>query len=159
MIRTLILLLLAAPLAALAQEDVAAQIIALERAALDRWNQADPQGYLDLYAPDMTYFDPSLDARLDGIEAMQRYYAPLFGAKYPFTQPRYEMLNPSVQHHGEVAILTFNLINYGTFEGQGEAVIARWNSTEVYRLVEGRWMICHSHWSYIKSEVPEGMSL
>jgi ketosteroid isomerase-like protein len=149
------LLLALAPLTAVAQDDVAAHIIALEKAALDRWNAADPQGYLDLYTPEMTYFDPSQDARLDGIEAMKTYYAPLFGAQYPFTKPRYEMLNPLVQHYGEVAVLSFNLVNYATFEGQGEAVIARWNSTEVYRLVEGRWMICHSHWSYIKSEVPD----
>ena len=33
-------------------------IIALERGALDRWGRGDPQGYLDLYARDVTYFDP-----------------------------------------------------------------------------------------------------
>lgn len=149
------LLLIVAPFPVLAQADLAAHIIALEKAALDRWNAADPQGYLDLYAPEMTYFDPSQDTRIDGLEAMKRYYAPMFGAKYPFTNPRYDMQRPLVQHHGEVAILTFNLVNYGTFEGQGESVIARWNSTEVYRLVDGKWMICHSHWSHIKNEVPK----
>jgi uncharacterized protein (TIGR02246 family) len=149
----------AAPLCALAQDDVAAHIIALEKAALDRWNAADPQGYLDLYTPDMTYFDPAQDARIDGLDAMRQYYAPLFGAKYPFTNPRYDMQNPAVQHYGDVAILSFNLVNYGVLAGQGETVLARWNSTEVYRRVEGRWMISHSHWSYIKSEVPQGPSL
>ena len=148
------LLLVLAPLTAVAQTDIAAQIIALEKAALDRWNAADPQGYLDLYAPDMSYFDPSLDARMDGVEALRKYYAPLFGAKYPFINPRYDMQRPLVQHHGDVAVLTFNLVNYGTFEGKGEAVLARWNSTEVYCRVDGKWMICHSHWSYIRNEVP-----
>jgi uncharacterized protein (TIGR02246 family) len=148
-------LLALAPLLASAQEDLSAHIIALEKAALDRWNAADPQGYLDLYTPDMTYFDPSQEVRIDGLDAMKQYYAPLFGAKYPFTHPRYDMQNPVVQHYGEVAILTFNLVNYGTFEGKGEAVIARWNSTEVYRRVDDKWLISHSHWSYIKSEVPQ----
>ena len=30
------------------------EIIALERAALERWINLDPQGYLDLYLPDLT---------------------------------------------------------------------------------------------------------
>jgi uncharacterized protein (TIGR02246 family) len=150
----LALLLLVSPLFALAQDDIAGHIIALEKAALDRWNAADPQGYLDLYTADMTYFDPSQDVRIDGLAAMQKYYEPLFGAKYPFTNPRYDMQNPVVQHYDGVAILTFNLVNYGVLEGKGESVLARWNSTEVYRLVDGKWMISHSHWSYIKSEVP-----
>jgi hypothetical protein len=33
-------------------------IIALERGALDRWGRSDPQGYLALYAREVTYFDP-----------------------------------------------------------------------------------------------------
>ena len=31
------------------------EIVALERAALDRWVRLDPQGYLDLYAPSMRF--------------------------------------------------------------------------------------------------------
>lgn len=151
----LLLLLTTAPPLACAQNDIGAHIIALEKAALDRWNKADPQGYLDLYAPEMTYFDPSQDARIDGLEAMKAYYAPLFDMEYPFTDARYDMQNPEVQHYGDIAVLSFNLVNYGTFEDRGETVIARWNSTEVYRLVDGNWMICHSHWSYIRSQVPE----
>lgn len=34
------------------------ELIALERSALDRWITLDPQGYLNLFAPDATYFDP-----------------------------------------------------------------------------------------------------
>jgi hypothetical protein len=34
------------------------QIIALEHAALDRWGQGDPGGFLESYAVDITYFDP-----------------------------------------------------------------------------------------------------
>ena len=33
--------------------------------------------------------------------------------KLPFTDPRYEMTEPKVQRHGDVALLTFNLVNYG----------------------------------------------
>lgn len=35
-------------------------IIALERAALDRWGKGDPKGFLETYAPDVTYFDPGV---------------------------------------------------------------------------------------------------
>ena len=35
-----------------------ADILALERAAAERWGQGDPDGYLGLMAPDITYFDP-----------------------------------------------------------------------------------------------------
>jgi hypothetical protein len=43
-----------------AQENTTVQktIIGLEKAALERWNHGDPSGYLELYAPDVVYFDP-----------------------------------------------------------------------------------------------------
>src|SRR5262249_45773212 len=46
-------------------------IIALERAALDRWGNGDPHGYLEAYSPDVTYFDPSREKRVDGLGAMK----------------------------------------------------------------------------------------
>jgi ketosteroid isomerase-like protein len=52
-------------------------IVALERAALDRWNNGDPGGYLDSYAPEVSYFDPTTEKRIDGIDAMRANYAPL----------------------------------------------------------------------------------
>lgn len=46
--------------------DIASEIIALERGALERWCQGDPDGFLEISAPDVVYFDPFLDKRLDG---------------------------------------------------------------------------------------------
>jgi ketosteroid isomerase-like protein len=131
------------------------EIVALERAALDRWITLDPQGYLDLMAPEVTYFDPTTDARVDGLEAMQMRLAPIRNMKLPFTNPRYDMLNPKVQRHGDVALLTFNLVSYGTLPEKPESVLARWNSTEVYARIDGKWRIAHSHWSYIKPEIKQ----
>jgi hypothetical protein len=34
------------------------ELIALECSALDRWIRLDPQGYLDIFASEVTYFDP-----------------------------------------------------------------------------------------------------
>ena len=33
-----------------------------------------------------------------------------------------------------------------------ERELARWNSTEVYAQLEGRWRIVHSHWSYVQAQ-------
>lgn len=132
-------------------------IIALERSALDRWIKPDPQGYLDLYAPDVTYFDPTTDKRVDGQQAMQERLAPMKNAKLPAAGRRYEMIGPKVQRYGDVALLTFNLLNYGKLQSGPESVLARWNATEVYRRIDGRWRIVHSHWSFIKPEIkPSG---
>jgi len=132
------------------------ELVALERSALDRWITLDPQGYLDLYAPEITYFDPSTEGRIDGLEAMQKRVAPMRSMKLPFKDPRYELIDPRVDRHGDVALLTFNVVNYGKLPDRPERVLSRWNSTEVYRRINGKWKIIHSHWSYIKPELKGG---
>jgi ketosteroid isomerase-like protein len=127
------------------------ELVALERGALDRWVTLDPDGYLGLYADEITYFDPMTDGRIAGLAAMKSRFTPMKGAKPPFTNPRYEMIDPRVQQHGDIAILTFNLVNYGTPPGGSESVVARWNSTEVYGRISGKWRIVHSHWSFTKA--------
>jgi ketosteroid isomerase-like protein len=130
------------------------ELVAQERAAMDRWIQLDPQGYLDLYAPGITYFDPTTDKRVEDREALQARLAPMKNAKVPFTNRRYEIIAPRVQRQGDVALLTFNLVNYGTLPDRPESVVARWNSTEVYARVGGKWRIIHSHWSFTKPPNP-----
>lgn len=126
-------------------------IVALERAALDRWNNGDPGGYLDTYAPEVSYFDPTTEKRIDGIDAMRAYYAPLKGKIH---SDRYEMRNVSVQRHGDAAALSYNLYNVGvTFDGQPVAPNRPWNSTKIYARIGGAWKIVHDHWSYIKPEL------
>jgi len=83
--------------------------------------------------------------------ALEMRLAPIKDLK--FTDPRYEMIDPKVQRYGDVAVLTFNLVNYGKPGTGEESVVARWNSTEVYSRIAGKWRIIHSHWSYIKPQV------
>lgn len=124
--------------------DIATTIIALEKSALDKWNQGDPEGYLDLYTEDIVYFDPYNEQRLDGLEAMKTYYEPIKGQVHA----RYELLNPAVQAVSEMAVLSFQLFSY---EGEG---VVKWNCTEVYRLEpSGQWKIIQSHWSFIKPDL------
>ena len=129
------------------------EIIALERSALDRWITFDPQGYLDLSAPEVTYFDPMRDKRIDGLETLKVLLEPIKQFKGAITEPRYEMIDPKVQQYGDVALLTYNLTNYGRLSGGPEAVLARWNSTEVYARVGETWRLVHSHWSYTKPDL------
>ena len=121
-------------------------IIALEKGALDRWGRGDPAGYFEIMAADETYFDPTTEKRIDGEQALREHIAPFTGK---IKIDRVEMIDPKVQRVGDVAVLTFNLADHGASIGDGPKSNARWNSTEVYRRVGGRWKIVHSHWSYV----------
>ena len=122
-------------------EHIKDTVLALERAALDRWGNGDPAGYLDITAPDVTYFDPFVKQRVDGVDALRAYYEPIWG-KIRIDQD--EIVNPCVQVAGDVAILTIRYISQGT-EGA-----KRWNCTEVYRRSGVDWKIIHSHWSFAR---------
>jgi ketosteroid isomerase-like protein len=125
-------------MAANLKNDVAATILAMERAALDRWGKGDPSGYLEICAPDVVYFDPFLEWPLEGLDALTRYYEGLRGK---VQIDRDEIIHPIVQVCGEMAVLSFN---YASSSGAGQM---RWNCTEVYGRKEGRWRIIHTHWS------------
>ncbi len=124
------------------QPDAATAILALERAALDRWGKGDPDGYLEINAADMSYFDPFVERRLDGLRALTDWYEQVRGK---INIERDEIINPRVQLIGAAAVLTFQFDSHGT-EGS-----MHWNCTEVYqRFVDG-WRIVHSHWSVAKA--------
>jgi ketosteroid isomerase-like protein len=131
------------------------QILMLERGALDRWGKGDPGGFLEVYAPEITYFDPVTATRIDGHEAMVNYYRPWFGK---IQISRYEILNPQVVVDGTMALLTYNLVNY-IRDAQGiESVGSRWNSTTVYQHRGDRWKVLHSHWSFTRHPAFQDMS-
>ena len=119
--------------------DTEEEIIALEKAALARWGNGDPAGFLEISAPDIVYFDPYVPRRVDGWEALNECYQPIWG-KIRFD--RFELLNPNVQVTGDIAVLTFN---YVSFTGEE---CDRWNCTEVYRRDPQGWRIIQTHWSY-----------
>ncbi len=121
-------------------DDVETTLINMEKAALRRWGNGDPSGFLEITAEDVVYFDPYVERRIDGLPALTEYYRGLWG-KVHFD--RFELVNPKVQVSGDMAALTFNYVSY-TGETQ-----ARWNCTENYRLNKnGRWQIIQTHWSY-----------
>lgn len=132
-----------------------AQILMLERAALDRWGQGDPGGFLELYGADVTYFDPATAARIDGHQSMVDYYYPWIGK---IQIPRYEMLNPNVVIDGDMALLTYNLVNYVRGADGAESVGTRWNSTTVYQRRGDAWKVIHSHWSFTQHPAFQNLS-
>jgi ketosteroid isomerase-like protein len=142
--------LLAAPAQRPAENFDPKQIVAMEKAALDRWGRGDPQGYFEIMAPEITYFDPSTEKRIDGLPALRKMIEPYTGK---IKIERYEMVNPQVQRHGDIALLTFNLLNFRKLPDGKEQVTLRWNSTETYARVGGHWRIIHSHWSFTKPEL------
>lgn len=134
--------------------NVTEHIISLERSALDRWIRADPDGYISLYAKDATYFDPFREKRIDGLDELNSRVSAMRGATLPFTEPRYDMINPVVQADGNTAVLTYNLVNYGKPTGiTKETVLARWNATQVYRQIDGVWRLAHTHWSFTQPQL------
>jgi ketosteroid isomerase-like protein len=131
------------------------QIVAMERAALDRWGAGDPLGYLEIMAADVTYFDPTLERRVDGLSAMTDLLVPFTGK---IRVDRYAMVRPLVQRYGDAAILTFNLVSYRTRPDGTEAAISHWNSTEAYARIDGHWRIVHSHWSFVQPDLKQPIS-
>lgn len=121
-------------------DSIEAHLIDLERRALVRWCNGDPGGFLEICAPDVVYFDPFLDRRIDGLSALTEYYA---GIRGKVRAARFEILNPRVQRVGDLAILTFNFVSYG-----GNEDGLRWNCTEGYRRDASDWRIVQTHWSF-----------
>jgi ketosteroid isomerase-like protein len=125
-------------------DTVAETIVSMERAALERWGKGDPDGYLEISANEVSYFDPYTEHRVDGLDALATRYGPVRGQ---ISIVRFELLNPRVQVHGDSAVLTFNLVDQ-VLGADGETTTeSRWNSTEVYARIAGEWRIVHSHWA------------
>lgn len=128
-------------------DDDESRIVAIERAALERWGQGDPSGFLEICDEDVVYFDPGLEHRIDGLQALSRYYETLRGQ---VRIDRFELVDPKVQLGGELAVLTFN---YRSWSG---AVQSRWNCTEVFRRRDNGWRLIQTHWSLTGPHAPNG---
>ncbi len=127
------------------QENTEQAILAQERRALDQWAQGNSLGYLDIHADDVTYFDDiGAHSRVDGIEAMRKYFTSLEG-KIP--AHKYEVVDPKVQVYGEIGILT---LRYHAYATDGKP-LTRWKATSVYHRTGGEWRIVHAHWSIVKA--------
>lgn len=123
--------------------EIAETIIKMEVSALERWNNGDPSGFLEISDEDVVYFDPMTEMRIDGLKNLTELYESIRGKIYV---DGYKMLNPKVQIFDRMAVLTYNL------ESHIENKVIKWNCTEVYQLAkDNKWRIIQTHWSLTKA--------
>ena len=121
--------------------DIKTAIIALEKQALELWNDGNPDGFIDLSADDVVYLDPAFTNKLEGKKALEAYYNSIRGK---VKIDSYTMINPTVRLSSDVAVLTYD------YEARRDGRVFRMHCTEIYRSdpAEG-WKIIHTHWSFV----------
>ena len=122
-------------------QEIAKQVIARERAAVEAWRRKDKAFFAALLSDDATYFSPQ-SPYLDGDPKANflpkfEQYAEMF--KYT----DFQMYNPRVQVYGEVAILTYNHMVAASFGGQPLNYTGK--ATVVYVKQGGAWRVVHGH--------------
>jgi hypothetical protein len=129
--------------AADSEAEVARQLLALERQAMDGWMKGNPDSDLARSDSTIVYIHPAAEKRLEGLPALTELFdkyrgTPLFDS--------YEIVDPKVQVSGDVAVLTF------TFECRNGTVTSRYDSSEVYRHRKEGWRVIHAHWSKARTQ-------
>ena len=102
------------------------EIIEIEKAALDRWWRGDPGGFLEISAPEVVYFDPYKEERVDCYRALAAFYESIRGQVH---FDHFELIKPLVQASVSLAVHSYNYISYS---GDQKSC---WNYTEVYRRI------------------------
>lgn len=131
----------------------AAEIMRLERGALERWRKGDPTGVLERSAEEVTHFDDDTPTRLDGLVELKKKHEKVAGkVRYDameFVRPRFWV--------GTDAVVLFYQLLSTTLDPDG-TVRARtpWNCTEVYAKTPAGWRVVHSHWSLVRGARADG---
>jgi len=124
-------------------EDIRAEIIALEKQALELWNNGNPDGFIDLSSEDVVYIDPAFESKLEGKKALEDYYNQIRGK---VKIENYKMINPVVMFSAEIAVLAYD------YEAHRDGQVFKMHCTEVYRSDwRSQWKIIHTHWSFVMS--------
>jgi len=130
-------------------EGVLGEVMVLESAAMERWRQGDPWGFIEISAPQVTYFDTGTPQRINGREALRAEYARREGK---ISYDVMDFIDPRVQVQGDLAVLTYRF--FSTRLNPDGSILSRvpWNCTEVFERTNGHWAIIHTHWSFIQGE-------
>ena len=121
---------------------------------MNRWRQGDPDGFLTLSLPQVTYFDPILPGRLTGIASLTEFYNGMRGNGGGAAAVEY--VDPRVDVVGDAALLTYRYLWAGLDADGTVTARSAWNCTEVYQRQAGQWRIVHTHWSMIGGERSDG---
>jgi len=131
-------------------------ILSLEKAAMERWRNGDPWGFVENSAPDISYIDPGQVMPIIGLEEYKVYMKQLEGKVH---YQRSEFIDPKIVVIGDAAVLSYNYRST-VLSGEGEVMTQTpWNSTEVYFRRDGQWRIVHNHWSYIRHKAPKSVEV
>lgn len=129
----------------LSQEDAEQAVLAQVNKIQDRWAAGDPLVYVENAAEDVTWFDDiAAQTRIDGQLELRNYLSSFIGQITPYV---YELEDPKVQVYGNVAICTFHC--NPTVNGEPQTP---WKASEIYRLINGKWLLEHAHWSKVKQQ-------
>jgi ketosteroid isomerase-like protein len=134
-------------------EGVLGELLALERAAMLRWRRGDPTGFIEIFAPEVTYFDTGTPQRIDGFEALAEECRKRTGKIHYDVM---EFVQPSVQVYGDAAVLFYRFLSTNLRSDGSIQSRTPWNCTEVYVKRDGVWQIVHSHWSFIGGRPAKG---
>ena len=122
-------------------EDAKAVIIALEKQALELWNNGNPDGFIELSSDDVVYIDPAFEHKIEGKKALEEYYNTIRGK---VKIDLYRMIDPVVRLSSDMAVLVYD------YEAYRDGQIFRMHCTEVYQSTSSnRWKIIHTHWSFV----------
>ncbi len=126
--------------------------MSLEKGAMNRWKNGDTWGWAEISAPEITYIDPGLTKHIEGLEEYKKYLKQFEGK---INYQGSEFINPKVVKHGNIAVLTYNYKSTKTGADGSISNQTLWNTTEVYCLLDEKWKIIHTHWSYVKQKLPQ----
>ena len=125
-------------------------LLNLERSLNERWSTGDCHGYLNNYHEDISYFDPVVEKLLVGRDSVLKHLLKLYRNPH-IVRNEYLNAHVIVSDGGDLAVLSYNLRTFVADEKEGEKLLRAWNSTEVYRLIDGEWRIVHSNWALTQS--------
>ena len=123
------------------RQDIAGQIIAREKAAVEAWQRKDKAFWSDYLADEATYFGPhspylEVEPKVNMLPKFEQHVE-----QFKFTDV--QMYNPRVQVYGDVAILTYNSAVTANFGGRPVNYTGK--MSVVYARQGGTWRVVHGH--------------
>lgn len=134
-------------------EGLIQDLMILESGAMERWRKGDPWGFIEISAPDVTYFDTGTRQRIDGRKALEAEYALREGKIFYDVM---DFIDPLLLVQQDMAVLVYRFLSTWLNPDGSVARRVPWSCTEVYVKYDDRWLINHTHWSIIQGVRPQG---
>ena len=123
-------------------EGIESLILSLEQEQVEAYNKGDIDKILSYYDTDIIGFSSTKHDRFQGPEELRKtfdYYL------QKTSKLEYGISDPTIQIHGDTAILSFYWMTVMIFGKTRREVQGR--GSHVYRRVDGKWKIVHEHFS------------